>query len=181
MKLNLLPLAALLIAQRACATANLPTSVPPSTTAPTDVSPLSSTMSICDWFLQTQILRTRRLAGLTELLEWYQDHASTGFDAVTVSDSEELVAILARYQPYQEEFVHDWMNLGPIPEGQEFWEKELASVQLRIEAFDSMIHGYESADLAMIRGGIDSFEQSQQVGLEGESAMMHVRSMGTGQ
>jgi hypothetical protein len=180
MKVRLLPFIALLLIQLACATTNLPTQRPASTSESTQLTPQSSTLPVCEWFLQTQLLRTRRLAGLTEFIEWYQVHAAAGFDAVTVADSAELIAILERYQPYQEDFLEAWIDLGSIPQGQEFWEKELRSVQLRIEAFDNMIIGYGSSDLATINAGIDLFEQSQKVGLEGESAMMQVRSMCTG-
>lgn len=178
MKNRLLPLLAILIGQVACATTGQlqPSVSGTAATIPSTPVPQYSTTDVCDWFLQTQILRTRRQAGLTEFLGWYQEHAATGFDAVTISDSEELIGILQRYQPYQEEFVQAWTNLGPIPEGEKFWDNELASIQLRIQAFDNMIHGYETADLATIGRGIELFRQSQQVGLKGESAMMEVRS-----
>ncbi len=177
-----LAILALVVGQVACAIADsaLPATVT-GITPPSTPTALPSAVDVCDWFLQTQILRTRRLVGLTEFLDWYQTHAAEGFDAVTISDSEELIRILERYQPYQEEFVQSWLKLGPIPEGEDFWQNELASVQLRIEAFDNLIRGYEAADVSMITRGADLFEQSQQAGIEGESAMLQVRSRCTGQ
>ena len=36
---------------------------------------------LCDWFLQTQILRTRRISGMNELMSWLSTYGSDGFSS----------------------------------------------------------------------------------------------------
>lgn len=144
-----------------------PTSLPIATLTPT------IRQDICDWFLITQSLRTRRLSGLNEFTQWVQTHDLYSLDEV---DAREFVEILVNYQPYQEEFVLDWNELGPHPNALVFWEKELESVELKIEGIDEMEQGLENNDPSLFAHGWDLFIESQQLGHEAESAMLEVRS-----
>ena len=147
-----------------------------SSPTPIPTSTPESASDVCEWFFETQLLRTRRLSGLAEFNTWYQEYGAEGFFSSDESVIEELVAILDNYQLYQEEFVEEWIKLGPHPEAQIFWEKELLSVQLKIEAFDEMIQGFNSRDWDRYMNGWDIFEQSSHIGHEAESAMLEVRS-----
>jgi len=96
--------------------------------------------------------------------------------SLSEGDAREFVAILVRYQPYQERFVADWERLGPHNEASEFWEKELHSVRLRIRAIDRMDLGSNQNNDQLFGEGLDLFLTSQQIGHEAESAMLEVRS-----
>jgi hypothetical protein len=142
---------------------------------PRPIATITPTVSndICYWFLITQSLRTRRLSGLNELTEWLQTHDFNSLDEVGAM---EFVEILVNYQPYQEEFVLDWKELGPHPDAVLFWEKELESVELKIEGIDEMEKGLENNDSSLFGHGLELFFGSQQPGHEAESAMLEVRS-----
>lgn len=131
---------------------------------------------LCEWFVKTQLLRSQRLSGLSEFTEWFQKYGTDGLVSSDYSVIAELVAILKRYQPYQEQFVEDWIELGAHPEAQEFWDKELSSVQLRIQAFDEMIEGFDEQDTDKYNHGLTVFSEAAQIGHEAESAMLEVRS-----
>lgn len=147
-----------------------------SSPTPTPTAAPESVSGVCEWFFTTQFLRSRRINGLAKFNTFLQEYGAEGFFSSDESVMEEVSAILDDYQPYQEEFVEEWIKLGPHPEAQVFWEKELSSVQLRIEAFDEMIQGLNSGDWDRYISGWDMFEESSHIGREAESAMLEVRS-----
>jgi len=132
--------------------------------------------NLCQWFIKTQFLRAERIGGLSEFNEWYQKYGAEGMTSSKPSVIEQFVTILKTYQPYQEQFVFDWHQLGAHPEAREFWVKELSSVQLRVKAFDQMIEGFEQNDIDKYNDGLESFSEAARIGNEAEAAMQVVRS-----
>lgn len=157
-------------------TGTIPTQITQPTEAAYPTGTPEANSDICQWFIKTQFLRLERMGGLSEFNEWYQKHGTEGFVSSDDSVIEELVTVLKRYQPYQEQFLEDWIELGAHPEAQEFWEKELSAVQLRIQAFDQMIKGVEEKNTDKYNDGLTTSSKASQVGLEAESAMLVVRS-----
>lgn len=131
---------------------------------------------LCEWFIKTQFLRSQRMSGLSAFNEWFQEYGMDGLVSPDYPVGAELIAILKRYQPYQEQFVEDWIELGTLPEAQEFWDKELSSVQLRIQAFDEIIEGFDEQDIDKYNHGLTVFSEASQIGQEAESAMLEIRS-----
>lgn len=128
--------------------------------------------SLCDWFFVTQSLRTSRLSGFNEFYDFVRTH-----DMTSISEAEvrQFVDILVSYQPYQEEFVKDWIELAPHPNGLIFWEKELESVELKIEGIYEMESGLQENNNDLFAHGWDVFKKSLQDGNEAESAMLQIR------
>lgn len=140
--------------------------------SPTDKN--NSTDDLCAWFLKTQVIRTERISGLTEFNNWVLDK---DFNSLTEKDIYEMVAILIRYQPYQENFVVKWKSLGPHPQAREFWELELQSVQMRIESVNAMKDSITRDDGdEFLRAWETFFTQASSLGNRGEAAMIKVRA-----
>src|SRR3989304_1463518 len=84
MRVNSLPIPAMLLLGISCAGSNIPAPSAPSMPLATEVPPQSSNLTTCEWFLETQLLRARRVAGLADFIAWYQEHSPGGFDAITI-------------------------------------------------------------------------------------------------
>ena len=95
--------------------------------------------------------------------------------SISEAEIRQFVDILVRYQPYQEEFVEDWKELAPHPNGLVFWEKELESVELKIEGIYEMESGLQENNADLFAHGWDVFKKSLQDGNEAESAMLQIR------
>ncbi|MBK6434321.1 MAG: hypothetical protein WAV74_12740 [Anaerolineae bacterium] len=128
--------------------------------------------SFCLWLAKAELLRAKRISGSSQFVEWFDKHGETGLDYSAAS--EEMVNIIKEYQPYQKQFVDDWVKLGAHAEGKDFWEKELSSVELRIQAFDLIVEGFESSDQNKYNRGLITWEKSAQVGNESSSAMFEI-------
>lgn len=139
-------------------------------TLPTDKN--SSTGDLCAWFLKTQLLRTQRLSGLTEFINW---SLTKDMNSLTAEEIFEMVGLLIRHQPYQEDFVLKWKSLGPHPQAREFWELELQSVQMKIESVNAMEDAINRNDPNKFTDGWVTFDQSLDVGNRAESAMQKIR------
>jgi hypothetical protein len=68
----------------------------------------------------------KRISGASQFVEWFDKYGETGleFSAAT----EELITSIKEVQPYQRQFVDDWVKLGPHVDAEEAWEKELSSI-----------------------------------------------------
>jgi hypothetical protein len=139
---------------------------------PGDTLSEQATQDLCSWYLMTQLLRTQRVSGQSELLEFIQKH---GLD-LSAAEEIEFIDILVRYQPYQQRFISGWEDLGAHPEAEEFWQKEWDSVMLRIVAIDGMERGVKLNDSKLLQESWELFIVSQDAGHEAESAMMDVRA-----
>lgn len=139
--------------------------------APTDRQQVSE-YSVCLWLPKAQILVAKRISGASQFVEWFDKYGETGleFSAAT----EELVTSIKEVQPYQRQFVDDWVKLGPHVDAEEAWEKELSSIQLRIQAFEEIIEGYESSNIDKYNHGLITWGESAQVGNEASSAMFEI-------
>jgi len=167
-------LATTFLALAVLACAQLPTAgstSPVQVNVPTAAQPSSD--DLCAWFFKTQVLRSRRISGLVEFTNWSLSH---DFESLTYEDALEMVAILVRYQPYQEEFVRAWQDLGPHAQAREFWVNELESVQLRIESISAMDASLGNNDQDAFNRAWELFAQSQTIGNRAESAMLEVRA-----
>jgi len=164
--------ALLMLAILACAQSPTTDGVP-TQEIPAPSIAVTSSDDLCTWFFKTQALRSQRISGLTEFTNWSLTH---DFESLTYQDALEMVAILVRYQPYQEEFIDAWQDLGPHPEGRDFWVNELESVQLRIDSIYAMDTSLDINDQAGFEGAWQLFAQSQSIGNRAESAMLDVRT-----
>ncbi len=129
---------------------------------------------LCDWFIQTQILRSTRIAGLTSFAAWYQQYGEAGFTSTDPQVMAEFANVLRTIQPSLNQFATDWEALGAHPDSQEFWSKELESTTTRNDAFDFMITGLENDDRAIYARGILLFDLASQLGREAETAMLAI-------
>lgn len=101
--------------------------------------------SVCLWLPKAQILVAKRINATSQLIEWLDEHGEAGLEFSTAT--EELVTSIKQVQPHQRQFVNDWVKLGPHVDAKQAWENELSSIQLRIQAFDDLIEGYESSNI----------------------------------
>ena len=134
-----------------------------------------ATQDVCDWYLNAQPIRKKRIDGLNEFNQWFQAHNQ---NKLTKAESREYVEILVNYLPFLEEFVVDWKKLDshPNPYAMVFWEKELNSVELKINSINKMDQGLKNNNLNLYNHGLDLFLQAQQTGLEAEVAQVEVHS-----
>ncbi len=141
-----------------------------------DANKTQEELNVCQWFVKTQILRAERISGLSKFNTWYQTYDQQGFELTDKTAIEQLAEALKSHQPYQEQFIEKWQELGSHPEAAEFWSKELASTQKRIEAFSLMIKGIEEANDDSYLAGLAALAQASEIGQEAENAMILVRS-----
>jgi len=128
---------------------------------------------LCSWFAETQVLRTQRVSGQSELLVWMQSH---DLETATQEEFAEFVGILVRYQPYQEDFVARWNELGAHPEGLEFWQQEMRSVVKKIDAVDRMERALAQQDQTSLQYAVIDYMTGQAFGRDAEDAMWDIRA-----
>ncbi len=128
--------------------------------------------SVCLWLPKAQILVAKRINATSQLIEWLDEHGEAGLEFSTAT--EELVTSIKQVQPHQRQFVNDWVKLGPHVDAKQAWENELSSIQLRIQAFDDLIEGYESSNIDKYSHGLTTWRESAQIGNEANSAMLEI-------
>ena len=157
---------------------------PSATPAPTvaaasyaTAAPDEGRRDLCDWFVQTQLIRAERIAGLTELGEYYAEYGTADYGSLDLEVLEEFVGILERYRPHQQRFVDQWTALGAHPDGAIFYARELEAVRLRMRAFQTVVDGYEQGDWDLFDSGIALATKAGSIGREGEEEGMRIRAI----
>ncbi len=127
--------------------------------------------NICDWLIKTQLLRSNRItaeSNLDKILQQANPNPS------------QFLQALKDFRPHQDEFIVEWKKIGPHPDAQDFWEKELSAVQISVRAFDAMIVGLENNDRAKYEQGVSLLEEAQKDGIAaqvaGQAAILKVQN-----
>ena len=145
-----------------------------STQATTPSSDGAQSLGVCEWYQEALLVRVYRIGRQSDYVRWRREYSGDDWASLNLAALDELVLILKDYRVDQEEFLNAWTELGPHPEGQEFWAKESEAVDMRHLAFGEMIQGIETRDWALTDHGSELFRQSQPIGREGEKAARRI-------
>jgi len=129
---------------------------------------------LCDWYVQTQILRTERISETSSIDEWLSKYGIVGLDFNNDSAMQELLPILQEGLPSQHQFIKEWEVLGPTEGGEAFFENEKKSIELRIQGFELMISGINEQNSTDFYEGMNLFIQSGEYYTISESELTKV-------
>jgi Tfp pilus assembly protein PilF len=136
--------------------------------------------TLCDWFVEAQLLRFNRFSGLKKFTEFYQKYGSEGFTFNDPSNLEERMAALIEafeeYVPYEREFIEKWEQLGSISEASDFWEKELEAERQKLIAMEKIITAVKTENDILRLEGAKEWDQAILIGRESENAMLEIRN-----
>ncbi len=146
-----------------------------SETSPTNTSDQIqySSDDICVWFIQTLSLIATKQQGLNEINNYLQTH---DLNSLNENELYEFIEITQRYRPYQDKFLQYWKDLGPHKEARHYWDLELETIEIQIEAITKMGLMLSSGDIDDYTDGHYLLIESNESMHKAETAMFEIRS-----
>jgi hypothetical protein len=129
---------------------------------------------LCEWYVQTQIIRTERIADGSSIDDWLSKYGVDGLDINNDLAMQELLLVLQDGLPTQQQFIEEWDVLGSVPGGEAFFENEKKSIESRIQGFERMISGINQLDRTEFKQGVNLLIQSGDYFTISESEMQKI-------
>jgi hypothetical protein len=129
---------------------------------------------LCEWYVQTQIIRTERIADGSSIDDWLSKYGVDGLDINNDLAMQEFLLVLQEGLPTHQQFIEEWNVLGSVPGGEAFYENEKKSIENRIQGFERMISGINQRDGAEFNQGLSILIQSGDYFSISESEMLKI-------
>jgi hypothetical protein len=129
---------------------------------------------LCEWFVQTQIIRTERIADGSSIDDWLAKYGVDGLDINNDLAMQEFLLVLQEGLPIHQQFIEEWNVLGSVPGGEAFFENEKKSIENRIQGFERMISGINQRDGTEFNQGVNLLIQSGDYFSISESEMLKI-------
>ncbi len=113
-----------------------------------------SSLSLCTWFARAQFIRVDSISKAGNFSQWMQIYSAKDLTAFDQAGLKKWLELLRNYQPYQKQFVNDWIALKPNSAAKSFWDQELNAAQQQLIASDRMQAGYAARNINQFTTGL---------------------------